>query len=139
MILRRIKGGYEPADNDSSAMAMKHKTGDLVECKLIKSRNPKFNAKFNAMIDLVASNQDRIPFSTRKQGRDRLLYAACHILQLGEFWGPDKQHFERKSFAFANMDEDEFSECYSQILDCFLMHFVKVGKEDFERQLLGFG
>tara|TARA_R110000803_G_scaffold174446_2_gene237053 strand:- start:1103 stop:1522 length:420 start_codon:yes stop_codon:yes gene_type:complete len=139
MILRRTKGGYEPADSESAEVALKHEAGELVECKITRKRNIKFSRKFWAMVNLVAHNQDKIEFSTNAQGSHRLIYAACHILHLGTFWGKDKQHFERKSFAFHNMKEDEFEECYNQILDCFLKHFVPMGKDDFERELLGFG
>lgn len=139
MIFRRTQGGISPADSEASDTLLKMKAGDLSEWKLVRQRNVKFNAKFNAMIDLVASNQNRIEFSTKKQGNERMKFAVCHILGLGEFWGKDKQHFERKSFAFHNMDEEEFEECYNQILDCCLKYFVPMGKDDFERELLGFG
>lgn len=139
MIFRRTQGGISPADGEASDALLKMKPGDLTEWKLVGTRNVKFNRKFNAMIDLVAANQDRIEFSTKKQGNERMKFAVCHILGLGEFWGKDKQHFERNSFAFHNMDEETFAECYNQILDCCLKYFVPMGKDDFERELISFG
>jgi len=139
MIFRRTQGGIAPADSEASDTLLKQKPGDLTKWKLVGTRNVKFNRKFNAMIDLVAANQDRIEFSTKKQGNERMKFAVCHILGLGEFWGKDKQHFERQSFAFHKMDEETFAECYNQILDCCLKYFVPMGKDDFERELIGFG
>jgi hypothetical protein len=139
MILRRTKGGYEPADNESAEMALKHKAGDLVECTITKKRNIKFHRKFFAMVSLVMRNQEKIQYSTTKQGQERLLYAAMYILKRGSFWGPEKQHFERDSISFANMSEDDFADFYSEVLDVFLMYFVQVGTAEFERELLNFG
>lgn len=138
-LLRRIEGGYVPADEEAAQWALKDKPGDIRRFKLIKERNPLFNAKFNAMVDLVAANQDRIQFSTKKQGNERLKYAACYMLKQGDFWGKNNEHFTRKSFAFGNMDEEEFEEIYNQFLDLYLKHFVPMEKEDFRRELEGFG
>ena len=139
MIFRRTQGGLTPADSEASETLLKIEAGGLTEWKLVRLRNVKFSAKYNAMIDLVAANQERIEFTTKKQGNERMKYAVCHILGLGTFWGKDKQHFERQSFAFHNMDEETFAECYNQILDCCLKYFVPMGKDDFERELIGFG
>jgi len=138
MIFKRSPDGLAPADNEASEMMLKIEAGKLTEWKLVRKRNVKHAAKFWKMIDMVASNQERIKFSTVKQGRERLLHGICYMLRLGEFWGKDNIFFERKSFAFENMDEAEFTECYNQILDCCLKNFVPMGKDDFERELLSF-
>lgn len=139
MLQERVKGGWKPADNEAAAYTLKAKYGEIHEFKITKPRNVKFNRKFNAMVDLVAANQNKIDFCTVKQGRERMKYAACFILKLGEFWGPDKQYFERVSFKFKDMTEEDFSEIYNQILDVFLKYFVPMNKPDFERELLSFG
>lgn len=138
-LMKRIESGYAPADDESAEWALKDKPGDLRRFKAINERNPKFNAKFNAMVDLVAANQERIQFSTKKQGNERLKYAACYMLGLGEFWGKNNEHFTRKSFSFGNMDETEFEEVYNQFLDLYLKHFVPMDKDDFRRELEAFG
>lgn len=139
MLMERCQGGWKPADNEASAYSLKAQPGQLHDFKVTKPRNARFSRKFWSMVSLVANNQDRIQYSTVKQGNERLIFAACYILKLGEFWGKNKEHFERKSFAFNNMSEDEFSECYNQILDVFLKHFVKVDQKEFERELLSYG
>ena len=138
MRMKRVQGGWVPAENEASAYTIKTEHGEEREFTVVKKRNAKFSSKFWAMVDLVAANQDKINFSTVKQGRERMIFAACLILRLGEFWGKNKEHFERKSFAFANMKEDEFAENYNQILDVYLKHFVPMNKEDFERELMAF-
>lgn len=138
MLQQRVKGGWKPADNEMAAYTLKAKYGEIHDIKISKPRNVKFNRKFNAMVDLVAANQSKIAFSTVKQGRERLKFAACFILKLGEFWGPNKEYFERVSFKFKDMDEDEFSEIFDQILDVFLKYFIPMDKPDFERELLSF-
>ena len=130
--------GYYPANSEAVKTFMADKKGSFRNFTTKNERNPKFNAKFNAMIDLVAANQERIKFTTKKQGNERLKYAACYMLKLGEFWGNENQHFTRKSFSFNNMKEDEFAEVYDQFLDLYLQHFVPMGKEDFKRELEGF-
>jgi len=139
LMIKTNAGHYAPCDEVSARWASKDEVGDTRNFTSVDKRNAAFSRKFWAMVNLVAANQERIEFDTAKQGQDRLIYAACHILGLGEFWGKDKQHFERVSFAFHNMDEEAFAECYNQILGCFLKYFVPMDKEQFERELISFG
>lgn len=139
MIFKRIQGGLIPFDSEACEKLNKLKEGDEVMVDIKKPRNLKFHKKFFAMLTLVLNNQEKIQASTVKQGQERLLYAAMYILKRGEFWGPEKQHFERESISFASMSEDEFEDFYNEVLDVFLMYFMpKTNKEDFERELLGF-
>lgn len=126
-------------DEVSKEYARKVKLGEDRKFKISKPRNIKFHRKFYAMIDLVAQNQEKIEYSTAEQGRNRMVYAVMYILKRGSFWGPKKEHFERDSISFANMDELEFEQLYSEALDVYLKHFVPMDKDEFERELLGFG
>lgn len=130
---------FVAVDEVSKEYISKIPFGSIRRVKITSPRNVKFHNKFFAMIDLVAQNQERIQFSTASQGRERMLYAISYLLGRGEFWGPDKQHFERDSISFASMGEEEFSLLYTEVIDCCLKNFVPMGREDFERELLSFG
>lgn len=126
-------------DDVSREYASKVKIGEDRLVKISLPRNIKFHRKFWGMIDLVSQNQDRIEYSTPKQGRDRMIYAVMFILKRGVFWGPNKEHFERDSISFASMDEIEFGQLYTEVLSVCLKYFCPMEKENFERELLGFG
>lgn len=126
-------------DDVSREYAAKIKLGEDLKFKFSKPRNLKFHKKFFAMLNLVLQNQDRIDYSTTEQGLDRLLFAVMYVLKRGTFWGRNKEHFERASISFANMGEIEFGQLYTETLDVCLKHFCPMDKEDFERELLGFG
>ena len=126
-------------DDVSKEYAAKVKIGEDRKVSMTLPRNVKFHKKFWGMIDLVAQNQERITYATSKQARDRMIYAIMYILKRGDFWGPNKEHFDRHSISFASMDEIEFGQLYTETLDVCLKHFVPMAKEEFERELLGFG
>jgi len=126
-------------DDVSREYAAKVKLGEDRKIKITLPRNIKFHNKFWAVIDMVAQNQSRIEYSTPKQGRERMIYAVMYILKRGSFWGRDNEHFERDSISFASMDDIEFGQLYTEVLDVCLKYFCPMDKDDFEMELLSFG
>ena len=131
--------GYQPACQESQEIFSKSKIGNLERWERKQVRNVGFHKKYWSMITLVAKNQEKIEYSTDKQGKERIHYAAMLILRKGSFFGKDDAQFIPDSISFGNMKQDDFEELYNQVLDVLLKHFVPINKEDFERELIGFG
>jgi hypothetical protein len=139
MYLIVTDAGYQPACQESQEIFSKSKFGNLERWERKQVRNVGFHKKYWSMITLVAQNQEKIEYSTATQGKERIHYAAMLILRKGSFFGTDNAQFIPASISFGNMKQDDFEELYNQVLDVLLKHFVPMDKEDFERELIGFG
>jgi hypothetical protein len=95
------------------------KVGDFLECEIKKPRNYRFHKKFFALIQMIFQNQER--YNNIDDLREDLTIEAGYFVKRENIKG---ELIKRaKSISFANMDEHEFSELYSAVLDEIVKHF----------------
>jgi len=125
-------GFYLTPINIESLEYLKGMSNDVYEVEIKKTRNYKFHKKFYALIKVGFQNTKLdIPFD---------VYRKLKIMAAGYFkaYNTGKGiYYEADSISFANMDEDQFQEVYSRVLDKIIEE-IGITKEIIEKELLGF-
>ena len=131
-LVKTNEGSFIPAYNSDHELAQKIKPGEIVQGKITRPRNVEFHRKFYALLNLGFSNQEQIEdfesfraWVTMKAGFHKRV-----VTDSGEFYLP-------KSISFAKMDEIEFADLYSKVLDV-LLKLLDTTKEDLEMELINF-
>ena len=126
----RTPAGLVPADDRASEWFAKVKMGQPVTASVKLPRNGRFHRKFFAMLDVAYSNHDWPEIET-KWGSIRTspeMFRKYVIVKAGHYEADLTPHGEirvvPKSIAWAKMDEAEFSQLYSDVLDVILMEFL---------------
>ena len=130
--LKKTMSGYVPMYDSDYEACKKHKIGAEVKAKLTVPRNLQFHKKFFALIDLCYKNQDEYESSdvlrkilTMKAG----FYEEVKTDQGVLFWP--------LSISFASMDNVEFDDLYSKVVDQ-VIKMIGVTSEEIERELINF-
>jgi len=113
----------------------KLKLGEMVKCERWKERNIKFHKKFFALLKIGLENTktftEPIPFNA---------YRAWAVMKAGyhELYKTNRGLMVLpKSISFKSMDEDEFQELYSAVLDVIIRD-TGADKQFIEEQLIDF-
>jgi hypothetical protein len=140
--------GLIPADPTTQEWFAKLKMGGMVHGKLTMPRNVKFLRKFYVMLHTAYDNHDWPMIETQwgpaqcsfEQFRKYVIIKAGHFDMDATPQG--KPRAVAASVSFANMDDAEFAEVYSSVLNVILMEFLDNWTDaDMERaieQILGF-
>lgn len=118
-LVKQLNGSLLPAYDSDYDKAKKIKQGDTVKCEVTKPRNIKFHKKFFALMNLVYQNQER--YEHIDDLREQLTIAAGYYTATYTLEGVEQQ--KAKSISFAAMDELEFGELYSALLDVIVKYF----------------
>lgn len=128
--LTRAPAGLVPADTAASEWLQRVGVGKPVNATVRQPRNGKFHRKFFAMLDVAYSNHEWPDIET-KWGRVRTsseMFRKYVIVKAGHYEPDLTPHGEirvqPKSISWANMDEAQFSQLYSDVLDVILMEFL---------------
>ena len=125
--LSLIADSTAEADNIS-----KLKDGEYHEVTVKKIRNPKFHRKFFALVKLAHENSDYdMPLDSFRK------YLVIKAGYFNVFPTQKGKYIEAKSIAFDKMDETEFAELYSKVLDVVVQE-IGVPQETIENELIGF-
>lgn len=126
----RTPAGLVPADTRAAEWFAKVKMGQPVTASVRLPRNGKFHRKFFAMLDVAYSNHDWPEIET-KFGRVRTspeMFRRYAIVKAGHYEADMTPHGEirvvPKSISWAKMDDAEFSQLYSDVLDVILAEFL---------------
>lgn len=126
----RSPAGLVPADAKSAEWFAKVRMGQPVTASVRLPRNGKFHRKFFGMLDVAYSNHDWPELET-KFGKVRTsaeMFRRYVIVKAGHYEADMTPHGEirvvPKSIAWAKMDEAEFSQLYSDVLDVILSEFL---------------
>lgn len=126
----RTPAGLAPADDAASTWFGKVKMGQPVYASVSLPRNGKFHRKFFAMLDVAYSNHDWPEINT-KFGLVRCspeMFRRYAIVKAGHYEADMTPHGEirvvPKSISWAKMDEAEFSQLYSDVLNVILAEFL---------------
>ena len=122
--------GLAPADQQSVEWLAKAKMGRPVVASVRVPRNARFHRKFFAMLNVAYSNHEWPEVDTQWGA------ARCSFEAFREYVTIKAGHWEigltakgeprarPKSIAWANMEEAEFSQLYSDVLDVILREFL---------------
>jgi hypothetical protein len=118
-----------PSDQDEKR---KLKLGADYKCEITNPRNLGFHKKFMALINVGCENSKlNMPFDT---------YRRYMTIKAGFFkaYQTDKGvYYEPMSISFASMEQDEFEDVYSRVLDKIIAD-IGVTSQDIELQLINF-
>jgi hypothetical protein len=118
-----------PSDYDEKR---KLKLGQDYEVDIKNPRNVGFHRKFFALLNVGHENTNlQMPFET---------YRKYMIVKAGYFTAyqtPKGIYYDPESISFANMNQDQFEEVYSRVLDK-IIEDIGATKEEIEKQLINF-
>lgn len=118
-----------PADFDQKR---KLKLGQDYECEIANPRNIGFHRKFFALLNIGHENTSLdMPFETyRKYMTVKAGFFKAYQTPKGLFYDPE-------SISFANMDQEQFEDVYSRVLDK-IIEDIGATKEEIETALINF-
>ncbi len=126
----KSSAGLLPADETAKAWFEKLRSGVPVLAKVTVPRNPRFHRKFFAMLHVAYDNHDWPTIQTQ-HGPARCTFEQFRkyvTVKAGFFemgaTPQGKPRAEAKSIKFGKMDEAEFEQVYSAVLDVILMEFL---------------
>lgn len=132
-----------PIDDDGIKYLYKKAVGDVLDCDVVKPRNYKFHKKAFALVKVVhdalpepepimLKGELVQPIRTMENTREFLTILAGHYDVVGLPNG--KVRAEARSWSFAKMDNDEFEEFFSTLIDASLKALPKTWTaEELER------
>ena len=132
ILLRNTLQGLVPLYPSDYDEKRKLKLGEDYEADIKNPRNIGFHRKFFALVNLGHENTDlEMPFET---------YRKYIIMKAGYFKGyqtPKGMFYEPDSISFSSMEQDQFEDVYSRVLDKIIKD-IGSNKEDIEKQLTDF-
>ncbi len=118
-IVKQLNNTFKVAYDSDYEKMKRIKVGDFLECEIKKPRNYRFHKKFFALIQMIFQNQER--YNNVDDLREDLTIEAGYYVKRENIKG---ELIKRaKSISFANMEEHEFSDFYSAVLDEIVKHF----------------
>lgn len=143
-------GGFKPLGTDDTDLMRKIPLGSLIECEYSKKRNPQFHRKFFALLNLGFEYWS--PQENEWRGFKAVKNFEVYREQVTILAGFREVTFnldgsvkvKAKSISFAKMDDTEFQELYSKVLDVIwnkILNTVFENKQQLENavnQLMNF-
>jgi hypothetical protein len=132
LLLRNTLHGLIPLYPNDFNEKRKLKLGVDYWCKITNPRNVGFHKKFFAMLNVGHENTRlEMPFDVyRKYMTVKAGFFTAYQTPKGIYYDPD-------SISFASMEQDEFEDVYSRVLDK-VIEDIGVTKADVEKQLINF-
>ena len=132
LLLRNTLSGLVPLYPSDFDQKRKLKLGEDYEADIKNPRNIGFHKKFFAMLNVGHENTRlEMPFDTyRKYMTVKAGFFTAYQTPKGIYYDPD-------SISFASMEQDEFEDVYSRVLDK-VIEDIGVTKADVEKQLINF-
>lgn len=124
-LIKQLNNTFKIAYNSDYEVAKKIALNEPIEYEFTKKRNYKFHKKFFALLNLVYENQEQYK-NIEHLRKDLIISAGFYDLRFN-IEGVEIQ--EPKSISFANMDETEFIDLYSKIIDV-VVNWLGIEKQD---------
>ena len=130
----KVSNGLVPNCHESQCYYEKLKQGDLVEVKVVKSRNLQWHKKFFALLHLGHDNQEHYTTFDDYEFAMKLATGWCSkvVRSDGEIL------YNPKSYSFNSMNQDEFEAIYDETINITL-RVMPMAREDLEREIIAFG
>ena len=130
--LKKTLSGLQPVSNSDEEALSKYKIGDELKAKLTKPRNPKFHRKGFALLNMAYENQD--VYNNFDDFRFVVTMKAGFYKRIQTDKG---EVFRTLSISYASMDQAEFEDWYSKVLDV-IISFLEVTEQDIEENLINY-
>lgn len=124
-LIKTLNGSFKPAYDSDYELCKKIKVNEPYEFEYKKPRNYEFHKKFFGLINLVYENQEK--YNNLDDLREDLIIEAGFYTKRYDFLGVEIK--KANSISFASMDEVEFSDLYSRVIDVIVKYF-NFGKQD---------
>jgi hypothetical protein len=126
LLVKQFDNSFKVAYESDYEKLKKIKAGKTVKCKITMPRNVMFHRKFFALINMVYQNQER--YNNIDDLREQLTIEAGYYKTVNNMQGEPQR--KALSISFASMDEAQFTDYYSKVLDCIVLYF------HFDKQLI---
>lgn len=126
ILVRKTLSGLKPVYASDVDIYNKISLDEEFEIDYKRIRNPKFHRKFFKLIQTVFENQEKYRLLDELR-EDLTIAAGYHYEHVNFLTGEIK--IKAKSIAFHNMDDTEFSELYTSVIDQIVLYF-NFGKQD---------
>ena len=133
MLLLNTTQGLQPQYSDDVDEKKKLIIGKEYMVEIKKARNPQFHKKAFALFKIGCENSKSVDMPLKSYYKYAIAQAGFYTsykTKKGVYVEPD-------SIAFENMDDIEFQEVYSKVLD-FIIQDTGATKEDIENNLMSF-
>ena len=108
------------------------KLNETYQVEIKRPRNVQFHRLFFALVNLGHENtQLEMPFEAYRK------YVTMKAGFFHVYHTPKGEFYDAQSIAFSAMDDDQFSEVYSRVLDV-IIEDIGAGKEEIENELINF-
>ncbi|MCK3656423.1 hypothetical protein A4G19_13900 [Pasteurellaceae bacterium Macca] len=148
MQIQMIKGAdgvFAPAFEMDLPALQGFKTGEMYSVEIKRSRNPQFHRKVFAFFNFCFSHWTAEHSALQFQDeRSQFETFRKHLTVLAGFYEQTwnikgEVRIEPKSLAYGNMEQDEFEQCYSALINAALKHvFGNTTDENVISQLYSF-
>lgn len=128
--LTRTSHGLSPSTDEAAEKLCMIKIGTPVNAKISRPRNGKFHRKFFSMLDVAFQNHEWPEVETKwgKATVSSELFRKYVIVKAGHYTASltpkGEVRAEPKSISWANMDDEEFSRLYNDVLNVILKEFL---------------
>ena len=128
LMVKTAGGQLAPLADDDAEALRSIKLGHVVECKIVKKRNPVFHRKWWALMQTGYEAWTETAGRVEYQGqpvRPNFDRFRKDITILAGYYEPtfdinDGVHLQAKSISFSSMEEPEFEQLYSACIDVIL-------------------
>jgi len=120
-LIKTLNGSFKLAYDTDYEKAKSIPLNEPFEVKYTKKRNAKFHRKFFALINLCYQNQSL--FNNLEHLRKELIICSGHYELIFDL-DTGTQKKEALSISFSNMDETEFNNLYSDVLNVICDKFL---------------
>lgn len=133
LFIKSQGGVLIPADDKCVESMQKVKNNETIMIEYKPKRNIFFHRKAFALLTLVLQNQDH--YKTVENILEVVKFRAGYFETIITHTG--KKHYKTKSISFSEMDNLEFEEFYSKIIDV-AFELTGLLKKDIEKEILSF-
>lgn len=132
LLLQNTLHGLIPLYPSDYQEKRKLKLGETYEADIKRPRNYEFLKKFMALINIgVENSQLDMPFDTYRK------YMTIKAGFFNAYQTPKGLYYEAMSLSFASMDDDQFADVYSKVLDKIIAD-IGCTSQEIEQQLINF-
>ena len=118
-IVKQLNNSFKVAYDSDYEKMKRIKVGDFLECEIKKPRNYMFHKKFFSLMNLLYQNQEI--YTNIDDLRQDLTIEAGYYRSIINFQGDVIKR--PVSISFSKMDEHEFNDYYSKVIDVIVKHF----------------
>lgn len=148
MIIEMVKmvgGSFAPADEMFLPVLQGFKNGEVYQVEIKRSRNPAFHRKVFAFFKFCfnhwSAENTELEFQSEVKQFDTFRKNLTVLAGFKEitYTIDGRMRIEAQSLSFANMEQDEFEQCYSALINAAIKHiFGNTKDENIINQLYAF-